>query len=90
MSKKNFSQKKTLKNDFENRSEVLTMSDGWDPPVEATKINFVNFVNSISVALSKVLKPYFSNSPLDRTFHQKTRLLSAPPAFSAKGQRLSR
>ena len=54
------------------------MSNGWDPPWRH-KNNFFQFLktplDSISGALSKVLKPFFSNLPLDRTFYQTTRLL---------------
>ena len=77
-----FLQKKTLKNDFEivpRSHQCLTI--GTPPPLGGHKNDFFQFLktplDSISGALSKVIESFFSNSPLDRTFHQKTRLLSA-------------
>ena len=81
---KYFSKKETSKNDFENCAEVSPMSDGWDPPCGGHKNNFFQSLrtplDSISWARSKVLKPFFSNLSIDRTFRQG---LCVPQCFPA-------
>ena len=93
MSKKIFSQKKTLKNDFENRSEVPTIVRRFGPPRGGHKNKIFQFLKtlleSISRALLKVLKPFFSKLPLDRTFCRGTRLVCTFPDASAEGQHFS-
>ena len=63
------------------------------PPRGGHKNKFFQFLKtlleSISRALLKVLKPFFSKLPLDRTFCRGTRLLCTFPDASAKGQHFS-
>ena len=93
MSKKNFFQKKDLKNDFENRSQVPTIVLRFGPPRGGHKNKIFQFLKtlleSISRALLKVLKPFFSKLPLDRTFCRGTRLVCTFHDASTEGQRFS-
>ena len=73
--------------------KIVPRSRRLGPPRGGHKNNFFQFLKtpleSISRALSKVLKPFFSKLPLDRTFRRGMRLLCTFPDASVEGQRFS-